>query len=202
MFCANKGQVERCWFTWTETVTYNAGHLLHELDAQGQAESFVRLYAVRFEEIGPSAFFGGFDADGFLDIVPFRLHGRVAHGLAAKSSQHRHPFLLRVVSHQPTRSIRQERRDGDDVNGKYELEEQRKPPLRSILVEIEAVIDPVRQHQTEEHGGQLAAHLPTPLGRFADLTLIHWRDRCDVTDPDSRQDASDHELHPLVRAAH
>ena len=75
------------------------------------------------------------------------------------------------MSAKPAWCIREPRCHHHDINGKDQLKRQRKPPLSATVDEVEAIVDPVRNHQSSKHCRELTADLPTTLGGSTDLCL-------------------------------
>ncbi|QSZ37071.1 hypothetical protein DSL72_009163 [Monilinia vaccinii-corymbosi] len=118
-------------------------------------------------------------------------------------SQHQEPPIrIPIVPHEPPRGIRHPDCDGQYVRRKHALKKQREPPLQIRFVEANAIVDPIRQHQSKQHRAQLAANLPAPVRRNRYLALINGRHARDIADPDPRDDSRNHKLYPLIGRSH
>ena len=61
------------------------------------------------------------------------------------------------MAHEPPRRLWHKHRHNNDVDGEDALEQERETPLHLAVVEEEPVVDPIREHEPEQHGRHLAA---------------------------------------------
>ena len=121
-------------------------HLLHPLNAQSQVKALVGLDATRLEKVHPAALLLRLDLNGLEDLLPFLSNIGIIHWLVSKLAQDQHAIVGRaLVSHQPAWRVRQEWCNEDNVDREDELEEQREAPLDTGVVEVEAVVDLLKQ---------------------------------------------------------
>jgi hypothetical protein len=120
--------------------------LLHELNAQRQVEPLVRRTPSVAKQVRPGPLLIRFEANCSENFFLLLLHHRVISWTIAQLRQDdRSSLRALLVPHEPSRGIREKGRYDQDVDSEDDLKKQWKPPLDLARVEVEGVVDPVRQ---------------------------------------------------------